>query len=170
MRVTPPATAAEITASRSALKREVSMCVWLSMSKQTILSNLSTSGLVRHPQEVPLHFKEGDGCRMDIGRATTRAHPPHPLPTRPYYRTNRPAQPVYRRGRGGCGRGDGALVAARPCPPPHLFSLFERYWPLWLPVRPLLLICNYCPLRMPGRGHYFIKYSSRWNGMSNLTG
>src|SRR2546421_12202576 len=63
------------------------------------------------------------------------------------------ASPVYRRGRGGCGRGEGALVAARPCTP-HLFSLFswncttnfivhgaptehglfEMYWPLWLPV------------------------------------
>src|SRR5439155_6437701 len=72
---------------------------------------------------------------VGIGRATTRAHPPHPLPARPYYTTNRLAQPEYSRGRGGCGRGDGALVAARPYSPPHLFSLFERYWPLWLPVR-----------------------------------
>src|SRR5436309_14014191 len=64
---------------------------------------------------------------VDIGRATTRAHPPHPLPARPYYTANRPAQSVYSRGRGGCGRGDGALVAARPCPPSPLFSLFERY-------------------------------------------
>src|SRR6266700_5548317 len=39
-------------------------------------------------------------------------------------------KPVYSRGRGGCGRGDGALVAARPYPPPPLFSLFERYWAL----------------------------------------
>src|SRR5438067_1586382 len=51
----------------------------------------------------------------DTGRATTRAHPPHPLPTRPYYTANRPEQLVYSRGRRGCGRGDGALVAARPC-------------------------------------------------------
>src|SRR5205823_3868968 len=64
---------------------------------------------------------------VDIGRATTRAHPPHPLPARPYYTANRPAKPAYSRGRGGCRRGGGALVAARPCPP-HLFSLFERYW------------------------------------------
>src|SRR5437763_5205394 len=62
---------------------------------------------------------------VGIGRATTRAHPPHPLPARPYYTANRPAKPAYSRGRGGCGRGDGALVAARPCPP-HLFSLFEK--------------------------------------------
>jgi len=72
---------------------------------------------------------------VDIGRATTRAHPPHPLPARPYYTANRLAKAVYGRGRGGCGRGDGALVAARPCPPSPLFSLFEMYWPLWLPVR-----------------------------------
>src|SRR5712691_4862471 len=65
---------------------------------------------------------------VGIGRATTRAHPPHPLPARPYYTANRPAMAVYRRGRGGCGRGDGALVAARPCPPSPLFSLIERYW------------------------------------------
>src|SRR6266436_195728 len=75
-----------------------------------------------------IHFKEGDGGRMDIGRATTRANtvqiksadgrpqgptPPHPLPARPYYTTNLLVKPVYRRGRGGCGCGDGALVAAR---------------------------------------------------------
>src|SRR5436190_22456366 len=71
---------------------------------------------------------------METGRATTRAHPPHPLPTRPYYTTKRPAKPMYSRGRGGCGRGVGALVAARPCQPLHLFSLFEMYWPLWPPV------------------------------------
>src|SRR2546421_1262890 len=70
----------------------------------------------------------------DTGRATTRAHPTHPLPARPYDTTNRPAQSVYRRGRGGCGRGDGALVAARPCPPSPLFSLFEMYCPLWVPA------------------------------------
>ena len=40
---------------------------------------------------------------VDIGRATTRAHP--------YYTANRPAKAVYGRGRGGCGCGDGALVA-----------------------------------------------------------
>src|SRR5437763_1775922 len=55
---------------------------------------------------------------VDIGRATTRVHPPHPLPARPYYTTNWPTKPSI----------VGALVAARPCPPPHLFSLFERYW------------------------------------------
>jgi len=38
------------------------------------------------------------------------------------YTANRPAKTVYSRGRGGCGRGDGALVAARPCPPPPLFT------------------------------------------------
>src|SRR5205807_3371219 len=38
----------------------------------------------------------------------------------------RPAKAVYSRGRGGCGRGDGALVAARPC-------FFEMYCPLWGP-------------------------------------
>ena len=48
------------------------------------------------------------------------------------YTANRPTKTVYRRGRGGRGRGDGALVAARPCPPPR-FSLFEMYWPLRLP-------------------------------------
>src|SRR5437773_10047639 len=31
--------------------------------------------------------------RVGIGRATTRAHPPHPLPARPYYTTNRPTKP-----------------------------------------------------------------------------
>src|SRR2546423_8605940 len=75
---------------------------------------------------------------VGIGRATTRAHPPHPLPARPYYTANRPAQSVYRRGRGGCGRGDGALVAARPCPPQHLFSLFEMYWGLSHPPSVIL--------------------------------
>src|SRR2546421_12126598 len=50
---------------------------------------------------------------------------PHPLPARPYYTTKWLARPVYSRGRGGCGRGDGALVAARPC--------FEMYCPLWGP-------------------------------------
>src|SRR5438270_9879880 len=81
---------------------------------------------------------------VDTGRATTRpipvpqtGFPPHPLPALPvpqtgfpYYTANRPAKAVYRRGRGGCGRGDGALVAARSCPPSPLFSLFERYWAL----------------------------------------
>src|SRR5205085_925307 len=66
------------------------------------------------------------GMGVDPGRATTRAHPQRPLPARPYYTTNRPAKPVYSRGRGGCGRGDGALVAARPC-------FFEMYCPLWGP-------------------------------------
>src|SRR5438270_347402 len=71
---------------------------------------------------------------MDTGWAATKALPPHPFPTRPYYTANRPTKAVYRRGRGGCGRGDGALVAARPCPPPHLFSLFEMYWLFWPPA------------------------------------
>src|SRR2546421_3126174 len=93
------------------------------MSHCPLVSSQVTQGQTGRPQG-SIHFQEGDGC---IGRATTRAHPPHPLPARPYYTANRPAPPVYRRGRGGCGRGDGALVAARPCPP-HLFSLFERYW------------------------------------------
>src|SRR5438270_13394595 len=75
---------------------------------------------------------------VDTGRATTRpipvpqtGFPPHPLPALPvpqtgfpYYTTERPARPIYSRGRGGCGRGDGALVAARPC-------FFEMYCPLW---------------------------------------
>ena len=70
---------------------------------------------------------------VDTGRATTRALPPHPLPARPYYTANRPAKPVYSRGRGGCGCGEGALVAARPRPP-LLFSLFEMYWGQALPL------------------------------------
>ena len=43
---------------------------------------------------------------------------PHPLPARPYYITKRLAKPVYSRGGGGCGCGDGTLVVARPlsCP------------------------------------------------------
>src|SRR3989440_7216036 len=89
------------------------------MSHCPLVSSQVTQGQTGRPQG-SIHFQEGDGC---IGRATTRAHPPHPLPARPYYTANRPAPPVYSRGRGGCGRGDGALVAARPCPPP-LFSLF----------------------------------------------
>src|SRR5436190_2111085 len=85
--------------------------------------------------------------QIDTGRATTRAHlylspredsassPRYTCPQTgfPYYTTNRTAKPVYGRGRGGCGRGDGALVATlsggqvtHPCPPP-LFSLFEMY-------------------------------------------
>ena len=54
--------------------------------------------------------------------------------TQPYYsRDDEAAREsfVYRRGGGGCGRGDGTLVVARPCP----CSLFEMYWPLWLPIR-----------------------------------
>src|SRR5215469_6527326 len=39
MRVTPPSKAAEITASRSLLKREVSIWAWLSTSKQRVLSS-----------------------------------------------------------------------------------------------------------------------------------
>src|SRR5438067_9952807 len=70
---------------------------------------------------------------VDTGRATTRAHPPHPLPARPYYTANRPAKAVYSRGRGGCGRGDGALVAARACPP-YLFSSFGMYCPQRMPL------------------------------------
>src|SRR5438874_8851510 len=67
-----------------------------------------TQGQTGRPQGSPLHLKREMG--VGIGRATTRAHPPHPLPARPYYTANRPAKAVYRRGRGGCG-----LVAARPC-------------------------------------------------------
>src|SRR2546423_13014346 len=46
-------------------------------------------------------------------------------PLAPTIRRSGEASPVYRRGRGGCGRGDGALVAARPFPLPHLFPLFS---------------------------------------------
>ena len=50
-----------------------------------------------------IHCKEGDGYRMDMRRATTRAHPaaprlcpPDSLPARPYYTTKRPAwSPVH---------------------------------------------------------------------------
>src|SRR5437588_5505546 len=44
------------------------------------------------------------------GRATTRAHPPHPLPARPYYRTI-PVAPLRRRGVVG--------AAGRPQGPTH---------------------------------------------------
>ena len=39
------------------------------------------------------HYLSKREMGVDIGRATTRAHPPHPLPTRPYYTTNRPTKP-----------------------------------------------------------------------------
>src|SRR2546423_10389553 len=51
-----------------------------------------------------------------MGEEWTRAgrpegpHDPHPRCPRPYY-TPDPCCSMYRRGRGGCGRGDGALVA-----------------------------------------------------------
>ncbi len=47
------------------------------------------------------------------GRPQGPTHP-HPRRPRPYYTTNRPAQPVYGRGRGGCGRGDGTLTKNTP--------------------------------------------------------
>src|SRR5947209_371329 len=53
---------------------------------------------------------------MDTGRATTKAHSPHPLPTIPvsqtgfpYDTTNRPAKAVYSRGGGGRDAGLGPL-------------------------------------------------------------
>src|SRR5947199_7675129 len=46
---------------------------------------------------------------MGPGRATTRAHSPHPLPARPYDTTKRPNGPVYRRG------GGGAELGGDPC-------------------------------------------------------
>src|SRR5437764_1258637 len=75
-----------------------------------------------------IHFKERDRCRLDTGWATSvrasqallsggqdsRALPAAPLPARPYDTTKGSAKPVYSSGRGGCGRGEGALVAARP--------------------------------------------------------
>src|SRR5438105_12108408 len=43
--------------------------------------------------QAPILCKERDGCRLDTGRATTRAHP--------YYTANRSIRPVYSSGRGG---------------------------------------------------------------------
>src|SRR6266487_1163228 len=76
---------------------------------------------------------------------------PHPHPARPYDTTNRPAKAVYSRGRGGCGRGDGALVAARPYPPHPLFSLFAMYWSLSLPcwVNPPFVVELMFPIILP---------------------
>src|SRR5712672_1000299 len=74
------------------------------------------------------------------------------------YTANRPTRTVYRRGRGGRGRGDGALVAARPCPPPPLFSLFERYWPSWLPVHAF-----YDPTAKTQGGHPMLEVNDSTN-------
>src|SRR2546421_6075795 len=97
----------------------------------------------------PFHSR-GRACPQYIAK-TADGRPqgsttPHPHPARPYDTTNRPAKAVYSRGRGGCGRGDGALVAARPYPPHPLFSLFAMYWGLSLPYfcYPLrILVCRY---------------------------
>src|SRR6266536_3362091 len=53
---------------------------------------------------------------MDIGRATTRAHPPHPLPARPYYTIQRIGPP-------------------RPCIVGAGEDVDVGMGPLWLPVR-----------------------------------
>ena len=53
---------------------------------------------------------------VDIGRATTRAHPPHPYRPRPYYTANRPAKAVY------------SIVGAGE-------DVDVGMGPLWLPVR-----------------------------------
>src|SRR6266496_872282 len=92
---------------------------------------------------------------VDIGRATTRAHPPHPYRPRPYYTANRPAKAVYSI----VGAGEDVDVGMGPLwlpvraphhlsspyleciglcgcpsmPPPPLFSLFGMYCPLWGP-------------------------------------
>ena len=39
---------------------------------------------------------------MGTGRATTRAHSPHPLPARPYYTADRPVKLMYGSGPRGC--------------------------------------------------------------------
>src|SRR5438552_13437606 len=79
-----------------------------------------------------------------------RAHPPHPLPARPYYTTNRPAQPVYSRGggreewgRNPCGRPSGALVVQN-----HHLDVS--------PVLPLVMLALWGPVAWASPG------TSRW--------
>src|SRR5947209_10266798 len=55
--------------------------------------------------------KEEGGSMMERDGRPQGPTTPHPLPARPYDTTNWLAKAVYRRGRGGCGRGDGGLVA-----------------------------------------------------------
>src|SRR5438874_10390809 len=94
IRVIPASKAAEITSSRSALKREVSMWAWLSTSKQKVLSD---PGFCRGEcdwVDVGWAFMVARGwaCRLFIDesmflseprRATIKAHPSRlrfPLP------------------------------------------------------------------------------------------
>src|SRR6266566_9285141 len=107
--VTWPESPGYLSGASKHLLNEILRLFELPRGHSTFLCTLQGSS--RGKGRFPIRQKTPDGRPQ--GPTT-----PHPLPARPYYTTNRPSKPVYSRGRGGCGRGDGALVAARPYPPP----------------------------------------------------